>query len=185
MMQLDITADFERVVESLGGTEKQVQVASRRALKKTLRNLNRVVAKDISGEAKIAQKALKPRAKIAFDDLNATLWLGLNPVAVHNLGNVRITKTGVKVAKQTRKGAFLANMANGERVLIREKSKHYRPELYGGSFGPSGDPRYPVAVAQVEIEDAGNEAAEVAVDALPDLFGKHFEHELNYEVNVK
>ncbi|MGL1931750.1 MAG: hypothetical protein OCC45_08305 [Desulfotalea sp.] len=193
MIDFDVSDDFERVVHEFGGTAGQIKTASNRAILKTMKNTERFLKQAISKDTNIAQSHLKARAKLKVErdawGRTAVLWIGLNPFLLDSLGDIKISKNGIKVGKHARSGAFIIDFGQGDRVGIRESSEHYDENEYGYLVGKtlrnSSKGRFPVGIASISIDEAGEEAAEDAMGDVSVIFGKHFEHELNYEVNVK
>ena len=94
---------------------EQGRIAAKRAFAKTLKWFRGQATRYASKELDIPRKAL--RSRWFMDNAAYTLWLGLNPVAAHLMGNARQTKTGVRASIYNFDGAFLAQM-NGKSDLL-------------------------------------------------------------------
>lgn len=84
------------------------QTAWRRTLKKSSRWIATQTAKAISQQTKIPQKLIKKR--LYFFPKSASsgkVWLGLNPLPAHHLGQPKQTRTGVSVGRYHFAGAWL------------------------------------------------------------------------------
>lgn len=170
---------------------KAMMAAERRAINKVLNWLKTHTARTISGEERIALKAVRQRMQVYPIKGNGTkgkLWLGLNPIEASRIGRVNAGKTGVSVAGRRYTGAFYQQVYGSNRdVWIRKASKSYDPALYfpqksrGGWIEDSLKHRFPVVKAKVEIESARRHFDRWLKDAEARLLVV-LQQEVNYEI---
>lgn len=150
---------------------KAALTAQRRAINKTLRWLTTHIARAVSKEQRLAQRAVRQRLRsypIKGTATSGKLWFGLNPIEASRIGPPRNTGIGVSVAGRRYAGAFYKRvLGNSPDIWIRTASKHFRAEDYpdagltsplhaGGQRRGSMDAemygRFPVAKAKVRLE---------------------------------
>lgn len=197
IIRIDLTDDdLDQVADYFDATKRQVRLARTRALKKTAAWLRRQVLSAAAKHQRIPLRSIKDRAyvsNIGPSDDAITLAIGTMPVDVFNVGNPAQTANGVRVGRHFYPGAFVKSIYTGqEKVWIRKGSKHYSPVRYpvakrnqaatlpGHLMG-----RFPVVRAAVPIHAEVERVAEVEESEIAPTFLRHFQHELNYEVNVK
>ena len=191
-------ADWKDIQQELWATEKELNAAVKRAIRKVSLWLKRQIARGISRETGIAQKALRARLHhIMYTrrDLRAVVWLGLNAVPAHLTGTPRQSARGVRVAKRSYPGAFHARVYGEEqKVWIRRASKHFDPQLYPynkrssrrwGALSDEQAGRFPVVLARVPIKDVGERVAEREYARVDKRLLTLIRQELNFEIFVK
>lgn len=199
---VDVSMDFANAIRNataiIQGTPKQVEVATQRAIKKTMQWLRSVAARELSRQLGIPQKTLKKRLTLSRVnkgmDQAHVLWMGIAPLSADLAGKARQTRKGVTVGKHKYDGAFLRSIYNPEEnVWIRArrnqqqgyttvsgrksgKSKSISPELAG---------RFPVQRIGIEMDVAAHEIFRRLDRRAQDRFSTLIEQELNYAVNVE
>jgi hypothetical protein len=150
---------------------KSAAAAQRRAINKTIGWLRTHIARAVSKEQRIAQKAVRQRLRSYPIKGNATagkLWFGIDPIEASRIGRPRNTSSGVSVAGRRYAGAFYKRVHGGSPdIWIRTASKHFRATdypgadlsspLHGGgqrrgSMDASQYGRFPVAKAKIRLE---------------------------------
>jgi len=200
--QFDL-ADANHAAEQIAATKSQLQAAVRGALNDATKDATRFVKKHVSKSTGISQKRLGVRVKMRryHDDGSVVLWVGANPLPVHTVGTARENTRSVVAGRIVRRGAFLTKIGKYHplRVFIRERSPHFKSELYGGvSYGEEGSGwkskysqwgsfkhRFPIRLGVVKIYDAVDDAIYDLDLEMQEKFDKHFMRRLNYEVVVK
>jgi hypothetical protein len=188
--------DLDRVADYYAASEHQIRLARTRALRKTVSWLQRQVLSEAAKRQRIPVRSLQGRSyatRVGPQDDGATLTIGTMPVDAMQIGNPAQTSKGVRVGRRTYPGAFVQKVFSGqEKVWIRKGSKHFNPGRYPSGTGrhQSSLPgalmgRFPVVRAAVPINDAVEQVAASHESLIASNFIKNFEHELNYEVNVK
>lgn len=131
-MATGITIDFDlSKIEKLaaGLTEKQMLAAWRRALRKTSRWVHTQVARQMSQQTKIPQKAIKARLRTYMSGQNTTakVWLGASALQPKHLGKVRQTSKGVTAGRFRFPGAFTRKIKDPHGVVFRRVGKSRLP----------------------------------------------------------
>lgn len=192
MLNLTISRDdVAPIIQQFAATEKQVNRAAVRALKKVAGNIGVQVKKDVAQAAQIPQKALGNRvyAEPVQGEPVLRIWFGAYSVPISALGEPKEGKAAVRVGKRRFARAFVATMLSGHRaVFMRYSSRYWTPEIYRGKGGgpnvhagrlPIYEPR-PVPIADEMERSIARRGA-----AAFELFQRRFAEELNYEVNVR
>lgn len=198
-IQMDFARDIRKATALIQATPKQLQTASDRATRKTIRWLTSRLARDLGQALNINQKAIKDR--IASSSMGSgsdrvhILWLGVAPIAAEKLGNPRQTRTGVTVGRRRYEGAFYRDVyGDGEKVWIR-KSRAVALAMdlpdWGGKKGgdgsflrnPAARGRFPIRRVSVDISTAATEIFRRYERQAIVRFGELIEQELNFAVN--
>lgn len=195
-VQMNFAQAMRDATAVIQATPKQMEVASERAIRKTIRWLSGRVARELSQQLGIPQKNLKPRLVVRSVgkgmDKAHILWMGVATMSADLAGKARQTRKGVTVGKRKFEGAFLRSVYNPEEnvwirarrnreqgymTLSRTRKTNHRspsPELAG---------RFPIQRIGVEIESVATEAFRRLDRRALDRFKTLIEQELNYAVN--
>ena len=115
--ELDIAAALAPLA-SLG--KDAMRNAWRRALKKSANWVKGQTAKHVSAEMHIAQKLVRQRLYFFLRSADkGKVWLGLNAVEAHRLGNPRQTRRGVSVGRHRFDKAWIYRSARGSKSDAR------------------------------------------------------------------
>lgn len=195
-VQLNFAREINRATAAIQATPKQVEKASDRAIKKTIRWLKTRVAREISTATKVPQKSLKPRMTTTVAGKGADrvhiLWFGSMPLPAEKAGKARQTKKGTTAGKHRFEGAFVATIYNPEaNVWVRTRrnqsvghltlGKKRRPGA--GSVPRELAGRFPVQRVGVELDALAGEVFKRYHQRAEARFGELIEQELNYAVN--
>ncbi|MCO7217132.1 phage tail protein [Halomonas sp. OfavH-34-E] len=196
-VQLNFAREITRATAAIQATPDQLQKASDRAIKKTIRWLKTRIAREISAATKVPQKALKPRLTTSVvgtgRDRVHILWFGSLPLAAENAGNPRQTRKGTSVGKHRYEGAFVATIYNPEaNVWIRSRRNasagHFtmgkpRKPSSGAGVPPELSGRFPVQRVGIPLDTLAAEVFKRYQRRAEARFGELIEQELNYAVN--
>jgi hypothetical protein len=214
---MDVNIDIKGIKETtdyLRATERQISLATTRAIRKTLKWVKTSVKKDIAAKLKVTQKSITSRIKtsdIKNGETSGTLWGGMWRLSPYALGTPRqiggntagfgskrkrSTLGGVSVgSSRFYRGAFIKNIyGDGSDIWIRKNSKHFNPELFPGRHWGQYDGgyvlkklrgRFPVVRAQIVMEDTMREVFDRADSDIRAEFNKKLRGELNFAVNVE
>lgn len=97
-------------------SDKVVEVARKRAIKKTLKWFQSQVRKLVSKDLNLTQKNVKQRTFANITD--GYLWVGLNTISAHKWGKGKKGGEGVTNKAGLHSGAFSASMNGGDDKLI-------------------------------------------------------------------
>ncbi len=195
-VEMNFAREVTRATAAIQATPKQLEKASNRAIKKTIRWLRTRIAREISAATKVPQKALKPRltASVAGrgSDRVHILWFGSMPLPAENAGNPRQTRKGTNVGRHRYEGAFVATIYNPEaNVWIRTRRNASAGHYTLGKRrkpAPSGVPpelsgRFPVQRVGIPLDTLAAEVFKRYQKRAEARFGVLIEQELNYAVN--
>jgi hypothetical protein len=169
MIDINLDPALHQVVGDLDQLSKPVQQASKRALRKLLRWLRGQVLRQVSRETGVKQKTLKQyqRVQVQLNGMEGRLWLGLNPLPLHEAGRVswRPSSQGARVARETYEGAFYrAVYGNTPKVWIRAARNQqlghptYHKLRAASTFsGQVSGGRFPVQLLGMPLADAAQE----------------------------
>lgn len=171
-------------------TPKQVEKASERAIKKTLRWLSTVVARELSKQLNIPQKVLKPRLSVRTvgEGVNKAFifWMGTSPMAAEQIGRTRQNRKGATAGRHRFEGAFVSRYSSSSvEVRIRQQRNESAGHFLLNKNVTKGDDkhRYPVVRIGIEIDAVAREAFRRLDRRALDRFKTLIEQELNYAVN--
>lgn len=196
-VQMNFAREITRATAAIQATPKQLEKASNRAIRKTIRWLKTRVAREISAVTKVPQKALKPRLTTSVAgrgrDRVHILWFGTLPLAAEQVGNPRQTKRGTNVGKHRFEGAFVATIYNPEaNVWVRTRRNASAGHLTLGKprrGRPSGSVprelagRFPVQRVGIELDAMVGEVFRRYQRRAEARFAELIDQELNYAVN--
>jgi hypothetical protein len=214
---MEIKIDIKGIKETtdyLKGTDRQISLATTRAIRKTLVWVKSQVKKDIAAKLKVTQKSITSRIRtsvIKNGETSGALWGGMWSLSPYALGTPRqiggnpagigsrrkrSTLGGVSLgSSRFYRGAFIKNIyGDGPNIWIRKNSKHFNPELFPGRHWGQYDGgyvlkklrgRFPVVKAQIVLEDTMREVFDRADSDIRAEFDKKLRGEINYAVNIE
>lgn len=195
-VQMNFAQAIRNATAVIQATPKQMEVASERAIRKTIRWLSGRVARELSQQLGIPQKNLKPRLLVRSVgkgmDKAHILWMGVAPMPADLAGKARQTRKGVTVGKRKFEGAFLRSVYNPEEnVWIRARRNREqgyltmsrRRKANHRSQNPELAGRFPIQRIGVELESIATEIFRRLDRRALDRFKTLIEQELNYAVN--
>lgn len=158
------TSNLAELAENLGRRKSRIEAAMRRACGSFVALLRSEVIGSVrkaTGLPRSEMNRIRIKAKIVRNKLEASLWVGANPVAVRYL-SPRFTKSGVKAAGTDFPRAFLPRKKAGSTLILQRVGKE----------------RLPVVAPEVDINDIVLEALETHWHRLESYFHKRVEAEL-------
>lgn len=196
-VQMNFAREITRATAAIQATPKQLEKASNRAMRKTIRWLKTRIAREISLLTKVPQKALKPRMTVSTagrgTDRVHILWFGTLPLAAEQAGNPRQTRRGTNVGKHRFEGAFVSKIYNPEaNVWVRTrrnasaghftlgKQRRGRPS---GSVPSALSGRFPVQRVGIDLGTMAGEVFRRYQRRAEARFAELIDQELNYAVN--
>lgn len=205
-IQMNFAREITRATAMIQATPKQLELASRRAIKKTIRWLQTRVARELAQALSVPQKALKHRLTVSEvgsgGDQVHILWLGVAPLAAEAAGRPRQTQQGVSVGRRKYPGAFYKDVyGDGPGTWIRKSRAaalglslpQWRRANKGagnGRFLELGGPgdtsargRFPVMRVGIDIEAVAREIFRRYDKRAIERFSTLIDQELNYAVN--
>lgn len=191
---VEIKMEFAQALRNatavIQATPKQVEVASERAMKKTIRWLSGVVARELSQQLNIPQKVLKPRLSVRTvgkgTDKAFILWMGTSPMAAEQVGRTRQNRKGATAGRHRFEGAFVSRYSSTSvEVRIRQQRNESAGHFPLNRKMTKGDDRhrYPVIRIGIEIDSVAREIFRRLDRRALDRFKTLIEQELNYAVN--
>jgi len=128
-LDIDMSEALARAPDILNAARKELDRAADRALTKTAQWLRTHSARELGKELGIVQRPLKVRFRVypVRGERVTRLWVGLDPISVHYLGNPRQTPTGVRVGRQDYDHAFVDPMRSGSPMVWRRKGSERLP----------------------------------------------------------
>ncbi len=173
------TKGVDAVLRKFNAMPKQIKRASKRAVTKTLKQIETKGRRAIAKAHDIPLKVLRSKAgsyrgrvvKKKFKGGRAgSVWFGHNPVKSGYLGSLRNASAygGAFARRYFFKGGFIAGMESGHQGIFKRTS---------GSQYPIKEQTVALPFAKSIIRNMAKESG--------GLFKKNMEQELNYEVNVR
>jgi len=195
MITLDFDTVLDDVLKGFSRSSGDVQKAIKRAVRKTVRGVQRQALRVMSNESGVTQKNIKKYHRITtvVNGMEGVVWVGLNPLPLHLSGRVtwRQKSSGARVNGKVYTGAFYRKVYSGEaKVWIRSSRNRqeghatYHPiKPYREFSGDVSRGRFPVELLGVPLETARSPIEEkVQSWALP-FFKKRLIEELNFAIN--
>lgn len=165
--ELDIAAALAPLA-SLG--KDAMRNAWRRALKKSANWVKGQTAKQVSAEMHIAQKLVRQRLCFFLHSADkGKVWLGLNAIEAHRLGNPRQTRRGVSVGRHRFDKAWIYRSKRGS----KSDGKVYRRV---------GKARMPIEGVKLDWADKGEAAFRKAAAEIEARLMVLLEQEVKYEI---
>lgn len=123
------TSGWAEVEAMVAKAPKLLDLAAARALRKTAQWLRTHSSREIAKELKITQSPLRHRYNVYSQSTagEVKLWVGLQPLSVHWLGDPKATSTGVSVGHREYDDAFIAPMKTKHRLVFRRKGRERLP----------------------------------------------------------
>jgi hypothetical protein len=128
--QLELkTSGFAEFDAELADAGKKLDLAAARALRKTAQWLRTHSSREISQELRISKSPLGHRYKVFSRGTarEVKLWVGLEPIAVHYLGQPKQNATGVSVGHRQYDDAFISPMKSSQRLVFVRKGRERLP----------------------------------------------------------
>jgi hypothetical protein len=129
--RLDLKVDeaLYRVPEILNDLQRNLDIAAARATRRTGQWLSSHSSREIARELRIRQSPVRHRYNLytSAKGKEVKIWVGLEPIAVHYLGNPKETATGVSVGHRQYDDAFIANSRGGKQLVWIRKGRQRLP----------------------------------------------------------
>ncbi|SME96442.1 hypothetical protein [Desulfovibrio gilichinskyi] len=189
---------LDMIAADFAATEKQIDIACKRAIAKTARHLRVVALRSVSQLTGIKQNILKKRINVSVwgkKKKTGSIWFGQMPVPLREM-NPKQDGSGVTAGGVHRNHAFIANRkSDGRSGVYRRVPKRlyvekvfHESEAYGRisrlqlGFSDSSFPQYPI-VPQYESIDRIMEYVIQAdvLKAFENKFYTFFEREIRWE----
>jgi hypothetical protein len=168
MITLDLEPEISEITRGFALTEKTMQVALKRSVRKLMRWIRRQVLQYASRMSGIAQNkfSLYNRVHLKLSGTEGWMWVGFGALPLHEAGRVswRPGSVGARVAGQQYAGAFYRRVyGDTPKVWIRnarnlrEGHALYRSNrtMRGGTAPGHG--RFPVRLLGLEMEEIPRE----------------------------
>ncbi|WP_419833066.1 hypothetical protein [Endozoicomonas atrinae] len=195
LIEQEVSGDIEELIALFKHSPQKAEQAIHRALAKLSRWAERQVLRDMSRRMKVSQKILKELNRIRVrlnksygsKERYLTLWIGINEVGAHRLGNPRQTRRGVRVSSHRFwENSFLMQPVNASRELIFERKDNwhhrYQRSKRSGRMMWMGLPLEKKTVRiDVEAETSLKKVSPLLVNRFTDLLHQ----ELNYAFNIE
>ncbi|WP_419832784.1 hypothetical protein [Endozoicomonas atrinae] len=195
LIEQEVSGDIEELTTLFKHSPEKAEQAIQRALAKLSRWAERQVLRDMSRRMNVSQKILKELNRIRVrlkksygsKERYLTLWIGINEVGAHRLGNPRQTRRGVRVSSHRFwENSFLMQPVNTSRKLIFERKDNwqhrYQQSKRSGRWMWMGLPLEKKTVRiDVEAETSLKKVSPLLVNRFTDLLHQ----ELNYAFNIE
>lgn len=128
-LNLDYDAALARLPGILEVAQQELDKAAYRSLRKTAQWLRTHSARELGRELNIPNTPIKHRFNVypIRGEQEFKLWIGINPLSVHYLGDPKQTPTGVKVRRREYEGAFISPMKSSAKLVWRRKGRERLP----------------------------------------------------------
>lgn len=186
MTTISVTAEnIDQVLRALSGTEKQIDRARKRAIRKTAQGIRTDMIRALAKEHDMPTKAFKPgkgnnsryRGRVAKNIKNinkAYVWVGHDPIKSGYIGRLRNAKRkgGAFARRYFFQGGFIAKMNSGHQgIFERDPVKKMRT-------------KDKAAIFETEVALINTDAiARRVSSSRGEFFEKTLRQELNYEIN--
>ncbi len=186
----DFSTELARIAARYEATPRQLEKASARALKKTFRHLADRVSREVARRSGVGMKVMRHRirSKVLNSGSGASLWMGLEPIELNELGSVRQSKAGVKVKGFSFDGGFYQSVFTDEpKAYVRTTRAralgiplvHFSKQKK--RLSNQHDPgRFPVNLLGVNVEEDAVSVIERFLPGLGAVFQKRLSEELNF-----
>ncbi|MDE1464792.1 hypothetical protein [Spartinivicinus poritis] len=195
-VDISFAQEIARANRIIQAAPKQLEKASQRAMRKTIRWLKSRMAREISKTMKVPQKVIKERFKDATTGKGVnkvfTLWIGTLPLAAEQVSKPRQTNKGVSVRSHRFEGAFYKPVFDGQaKVWIRSKrnltlnypSLNPKKKKAIGQVPKHLKGRFPIQRIGVPIDGVTEELFKRYKNRAVERFSTLLQQELNYAVN--
>lgn len=193
MIDLDFDLITDGLTLGLDRSSRAVKLAIKRAVRKTLNALRTFVLRQVSRDSGMTQKKLKnyQRVHISLRDNDGFLWVGLNPVPLHETGRVSWSRKriGARVRGKSYAGSFYQSVYGSQpKVWIRSSRNrqeghpgyHPKRRRYKAAPGSLNRGRFPVELLGAPLEDSAGKLDARIEQFARDRFRKNLTHELEY-----
>ncbi len=163
-VQID-AAELKGLADALGATEKQVEAARTRALKRTAATVRRMASRRlVKGLDLRAAAVIRRRLREIRKGRGLQLWFGLNDLPADAFkGRVRQTGAGVEVGRRSYPGAFIGRDSGGRQQVFKRR----------------GSGRLPIDVETSEIKAQADEIIGAGIFAeVGAIFMRNFQQDL-------
>ncbi|MCU7839778.1 MAG: phage tail protein [Candidatus Thiodiazotropha sp. (ex Troendleina suluensis)] len=170
--------EYHGILESIAGTEKQINTASRRAISKVVEWSATQIGRQIAVQEQVPPGILKSggsrrgqrifKSKPYGEKTSGSVWVGFNPIRAGYLGALSQQKVGAKAGRHFFLGGFVATMPSGHGSVFMRSGK---------TSLPIREQSHPLASAQNIVDRVQERSHQRLIDIL--------EHELDYEVNIR
>ncbi|WP_257296006.1 hypothetical protein [Endozoicomonas sp. YOMI1] len=195
LIEQEVSGDIEELTALFKQSPEKAEQAIQRALSKLSRWAERQVLRDMSRRMKVSQKRLKElnRIKVRLNksygrkERYLTIWVGINEVGVHRLGNPRQTRRGDRVGSHSFwENSFLMQPVNASRELIFERKDNwqhrYQQSKRSGRWMWMG---LPLEKKTVRIDREAETSLAKISPLLVNRFTELLHQELNYAFNIE
>lgn len=210
---MNVSVDIKGIkatTDYLKGTDRQIALATTRAIRSTLKWCKTRIKKDISSALKIQQNKIDHRLRtsnIKNGDTRCVLWAGtwnLSPYVKGKPRQIGAKSIGGKKARSRfggvalgpsrfYRGAFLGRIfGSKENIWIRVSSRYFHPDLYPSKKYRPGDRglaefhgRLPVVKASIVTGEIMERVFDRDADAIRAEFDKRLRKEVNFAVNIE
>lgn len=175
------TTDLAKVPNFLGATQRQIDRASKRTVRKVATSAASQAAREIAAAHDLPVSLLRKRGQpwtrvhlkhaargIETEGPVSIVWIGVQPIKAIYAGAARQRKDGVRVRGHFFGGAFISRMPSGHR----------------GIFLRRGRERLPIDEQKIELDQAAGIVRKLQ-GAIPSRLSTVFKQEMNYELNVR
>jgi hypothetical protein len=193
MIDLDFDLITDDLTLGLDRASRAVKVAIKRAVRKTLNALRTLILRQVSRDSGMTQKKLRQyqRIHINLRDHDGLLWVGLNPVPLHETGRVSWNRKriGARVRGKTYAGAFYSPVYGSQpKVWIRSARNrqeghpgyHRKRRRYTAASSSLNRGRFPIELLGAPLEDSTSKLDARIEQFARDRFRKNLTHELEY-----
>ncbi|MBI9110112.1 hypothetical protein [Maridesulfovibrio ferrireducens] len=164
---LNIKGDrLKAIADDFAVTQKQIDLACKRAISKLARHLKTIALRNISELTGIKQTVIRRRVFLSLNGQRQTarIWFGVYAIPLREM-NPRQTRTGVRAGKIERNHAFIQQKNGGPEVYRRVD-----------------DRRKPIAIQYARIESEVSSVIDADVlKAFDKKFYVFFEREIKWE----
>lgn len=169
-------AEIDKLREFFQATNRELNAASNRAIRKTITWIKSKTLKEVSTQSGVQQKVLKDRARTSVDTSKkeGKFWFGVWRVSLARL-NPKQTKKGVKAGLRGsiyREGAFLAPLKN---------STLFKYQV----FKRAGKKRLPIIKQVYDFRVSADTIKNKIMPQVPGEVTKKLRQELNWETSKR
>lgn len=127
-LRFDVSGWVE-VDTQMANATKRLDLAAARALRKTAQWLRTHSSREIARELGITQSPIRHRYNVYSESTaqEVKLWVGLQPISVHWLGDPKQNSAGVSVGHRQYDDAFISPMKSSHKLVFRRKGRERLP----------------------------------------------------------
>lgn len=185
-LEMDLGDELAELEEQLLVSFSQIQKAVNRALRKTARWLETHSKRELGVALAVPQRIFSTRYHQSYQlkgtKRSVSVWFGLNPIAVYQLGNARQTSTGVRVGRHEFNGAFIATMDSGHTAVFKRSNTadSRREKRKDGQWT-----ELPIEEERFAIEDIAEPILERYHARAEARFKQVLQQEINFALNIE